>query len=1183
MRKLLYILFALLLGLSPAAAVAGPQRPKRTARISPLSDSLRKTARTPDAAARSAFGKFIAKTGNAQWRVRYSPRTALPEALVGGKTAGYPGGPGAAAMAFLEENRELLKVDPAQLKPAFSRTFLGVTHLQYSQIYRSIPVEFSYVRVHVTGAGEVTGCQSRFEPGINISLAPGISPEHAAAAAAADAGFRANPSRPELVIYPGPEAAGGLKLAWKLKVRGADASSGIWVYYVDAASAEILFRYDDLRYACADPAKANGTVSGTVYAISPLVSGNNAVDTYAWTQPVSKPIANQYVWTRGYADKVITSNTGEYCGNMAGKVFASLKGPYFAVANFRGQSAHFDNGSGAWSSASASRQSPHPYDNSQTYPAYAVSLTDTWTAAGKSLAKVMPHFSASPASPFEIGYMDIWGTISDQDELTVKDAAGKTLGAYTGKRTVSFYGPAVEGSEYSLNLKTDEKGAHNGFSVDSSRYLLLTDPDIGTGADIVWATGTVNSAGLFYMDPGMGRENTLDEVNVFYHLNRMHDYFGAINKDPNHSGAAATDLGDASGSKQIPVMVHAHGDADNICPPGSTAGGNCVGGMLNAFYNSETDNLFFGDGPMDPYGNYRSFALDGTIVRHEYVHLVSERIYPMINFGEFGAVSEALADYFSLSSFRAEGFNENILANFVGSGEGVARDLAGSTRTMPANWVGEVHDDSQILSQALWQLKNSTPTTGTDLGNFSSGHAYFPGMPKADLITFAAMFYFPDNFANFYDAMMEACKYYSGTDCAKITTAFNNHGIPGYSASADAFDTYYTTTTGTGLWDTLCRNNNGPECATDISTMTSLEATISPEGDLDYYSLPLPAGNLTVRLDLPAIDDYLYSAYGVYLFDNLRNHVTDYAPVIYGGGGCPDTGDCKTEGSDVTFSYDIPSTGRYYLVVAGAMNQYGGNSRTSSPKPYKLSLSYTPKGSAAASLTAATYDNDLISFTVPYLKTDMSYFPSSATTVATADVPPGAEMMFEYAQLRDHNYVPIALARTNLASGSYLGLETGSIEYVMDDTPRNVMKGKVRVKPGFASRYPGVGTVYLEIFGRNHLGKVVSMGVSNAINLATNKSAAVAYNNIITGFCTKTVNCPTIKYDVQTAGTLSIKVYTSAGTLVRTVFSGPVPAGKGSLDWDGTNSKGSFVASGIYFVKISGAGINTVDKIAVVR
>jgi len=105
------------------------------------------------------------------------------------------------------------------------------------------------------------------------------------------------------------------------------------------------------------------------------------------------------------------------------------------------------------------------------------------------------------------------------------------------------------------------------------------------------------------------------------------------------------------------------------------------------------------------------------------------------------------------------------------------------------------------------------------------------------------------------------------------------------------------------------------------------------------------------------------------------------------------------------------------------------------------------------------------------------------------------------------------------------------------------------------------------------------LGVSNAINLSTNKAAATAYNNIITAANPRSI----IKYDVLSAGTLSVKVYTQTGTLVKTVFNGAVPAGKGTIDWDGTNSKGSKVASGIYFIKVSGAGLNAVEKIAIVR
>nr|MDA8216753.1 hypothetical protein [Dehalococcoidales bacterium] len=190
----------------------------------------------------------------------------------------------------------------------------------------------------------------------------------------------------------------------------------------------------------------------------------------------------------------------------------------------------------------------------------------------------------------------------------------------------------------------------------------------------------------------------------------------------------------------------------------------------------------------------------------------------------------------------------------------------------------------------------------------------------------------------------------------------------------------------------------------------------------------------------------------------------------------------------------------------------------------------------------------------------------------------GAEFVFEYAQLRDHNYQPLDDTRTNV-SGSYMERVLGSLGTSTDSLGRDVLTGHVRLRSGFAARYPGVGTVYLEIFGRNHLGDVVSLGVSGAINLSTNRSDVTAYNNIIYGDSGAAI----IKYEVQSAGTLSVKVYTQSGALVRTVYNGPVTAGKGTVDWDGTNSTGGKAASGIYFVKTKGPGLDKIVKIAVVR
>ena len=1156
MRKIHYIrVIAGVLLWAVSAHAAAPR--KAPARISPLSDSLRKTIKVPDAAAREAFRNFTKKTGTAAWRVRYSPRTALPEAIVGAKTPGYQGTPAQAAIAFLNDNKDLLKVDVSQLRQVYSKVFMGVTHIQYEQVYNSIPVEFAYVRVHVDSAGKVTGYQAKFEPDINVPLSPAFPAVSAENSVLSDLGFSARVTDKALVLFPAQDTAGAVKLAWKIRARAANTASGIWVYYVGAGDGGILFRYNDLRYVCPHPTiNSSGTVNGSVYTISPVPTDTaQNIPHESWTQPEYRPIDNQYVWvtsnTMNYPAPVTSGATGEYCGLTPGKVFASLKGPYFSVVNFRGPSAHFDNGGGVWRVAPTAVSSPHPYNNSFLHD-YSVTVPDDWSAQGQAFAKVMPHFTS-----FSVGSMGLDGTITDSDELHVKNG-DNIVASYIGTRSQPFFGAAVEDSAYSLTLDTNENGTFNGFSVDISSYLVLTNnptaKDNATGS-MVWSTSTA-----VFLDSSLGNiENALGEVNAFYHLNMAFDYFKLINLDPNNVGGHPPATLDG---RQVPVMVHASGAPDDI------AGG----GMENAFYDLEKDNIFLGDGSL-VNKSYRSFALDGTIIRHEYTHRVINKIYPIINFGEFGAISEAMADYFALASFAYEGRAVSVLGNFVDSGEGISRDLAGAPKSMPADWLGEVHDDSLILSQALWQMKSNAPAT--DLGNFGPGP--YTNMPKADVFAYAALFYFPDNFANFYDAFVDACKQLDPMGCpanrAKIDAAFGAHGIPAYSSGTleNGYDQYDQPVPGT-----LCLNNNGPECATDISAITGLSATIYPQGDVDYYAIPLQEGTFTAVLGLPAASASDYYAYDLFLFDADRKMVlypdgtnVIASPVV--SNYC-DSAICRTLSSSVSLSYSVTSPGRYYLVVSGDLNQYGGNSLTASKLPYSLNLSYTPNGSASAQIYTAGYDKDAISFTVPCAKFPMFVAPSSGTLS-------GAELVFEYAQLRDYNFQPLADAKARIgASGGLLSIASTDLTY---DTVlgKTVLKGKVSINPGFASRYPAVGTVYLEVFGRNHTGSVLSLGVSNAITLTTNKSDLVAYNNILKDPGDRTI----VKYDLQSAGNLTIRIYTVTGALVKTVFSGNVSAGKGTTEWDGTNSVGSNVASGIYYIKAKGPGLDKVDKIAVVR
>ncbi|MDO8805440.1 MAG: FlgD immunoglobulin-like domain containing protein [Elusimicrobiota bacterium] len=1157
-RKLILLAFIFLLSAGAGQLFAAPKTRERSP--SPLSDSMRKVRKSPSLPARDAFRKFSMKQGKG-WKIRYNPRTALPEALTGGRTARYPGTPEQAAAAFFEDNKELLKVEPSVLRLTVKKEFMGVTHLQYQQYSDGLPVEFSYARVHVSETGEVSGYQGKYEPEITVNTAPGISGEAAVMAARADLGRQLKVSRTELVIFP-DESDGALKLAWKIRGRG----NGLWVYYINAADGAVLLKYDDLRYVYA----TSGASYGTVYPVSPLPGYNVDSMSFAendyWTVPVTLPLRDQYFWVGGYSSMTVTNASGVYQTEKSGKVFSSLKGPYFAVTNFRGPSAHFDNGAGEWFPAATPAQTPHPYSNSGSY-SYPITVPDNWTIAGYRFAKAMPRFSA-----FNAGSLDNTGSVNDADQVYVKNA-GSTLGAYIGRRTSPFYGAAVENPSFTVSLEADEAGTADGFTVDISSYLVLTNnPDTannGTGT-VTWSTTTAT----VYLDRGLGMANALSEVNAFYHLNAIHRYFDPINLSA--PGVAAADL-----SGQVPVMVHANGEADVL----AACTNSCVG-MMNAYYDLDKDYIVMGDGLMDVNNKYRSFALDGTIVRHEYIHQVMARIYPIINFGEFGAVSEGVADYLALASFWKEGRPEQgTLGNYVSPS--TARDLSATykptgPRSMPGDWWGEVHEDGMILSQALYMLRTSTPSTSNkDLGTFSLG--YFSGQAKADVLTYAALFYFPDNYSNFYEAMQDACaqfntRWFGQCDSAaslKIRGAFDFHGIgPAGLGGGDSYET--SATSG------MCKNNNGPECASDISNLSAVSATIYPLGDVDYYSLPLSKGNFSVRLDLPAAtSEGIYHAYSMFIFDSKREYVTEAYPPVYGTGSdaCSISGPCYTLSPSVTMDFAVPAGGdRYYLVVSAGLNEYSGNSEANSSTPYSLTLSRAPQGSASASLETPIFDSDEIAFEVPY--PDFHMVGSVSSSTVNPGLPPGgAELVFEYAQLRNHNYEPISLTRTN-AAGSYLLNVPSALNYTNTDSlGRILLRGRVKLQPGFSARYPGVGTVYLEVFGRNHLGHVLSLGISNSLNLSSDKTAVTAYNNIITSAGGAAI----IKYDVQSAGSLSIKVYTQTGALVKTVYDGPIPAGKGTRDWDGTNSVGGKAASGIYFVKTKGPGLDKVVKIAVVR
>lgn len=1086
MRKALGAGAALLLLLAaalPAEAVRPAKRAKQEARRFGLDKLEPQTRRPPRAGVQAEFSRFNSRH-EGRWKLRLDPRTGAPEAISDGRTAPRSGPPEAIARQFLREQRALLGVDPDSLEVEKESKGDGHRHVLYRQTHRGIPVEFARVKVHLDENGSVIGANSRFEPDLDLSLTPSISAADAARAAESDS-FGTADGAASLVILP-VEATGRSHLAWKVKVKAPMAA---WRYYIDARTGQVLFRFNNLRFQVC---LTSGVVRGSVFALDP-----------SSTPAQNLPIDNQWVYIADSSTRALTGgNTtfghGFYCGGAQGKVNMALQGPYVNVANFRGPSMHYDNGAGVWQTLASPVSSPHPYPNSTV-----LTSTINLTLAAPLAVKFLPVFSTFKVGEFTgEDTSDInGGGIADDDQVTIKDGNGDAVGSFIGNRG-GFNGTAVAGKVMHLTLKSNESGQNDGYDVSLSSYLTVTSPftygAAGTSSH-VWTVADAPS-GL------------RSELNLFYHLNLMHDYmFGDVNRS---SAAPAS----------RPVVAMAH------------VGPN----MANAFYNPDYDNLMFGD--INTLAPEDAFTDDATVTHHEYVHYLTERIWPLQNFGQAGAISEANADYFAASSLNQPTIGAYVLAALGGTG--ALRDLDCQLPGIPCrvlsslSWTGEIHDDSIFLSQALWDIRRDRIAA---LG-------YAQGRSCADGLVFQSLLFFPESFGEFYDAMrrvdaegrVASCAG-AGTAQAGINTAFASHGL--VLGAGDVHE-----------------RNDGFETATDVSTRPAMSGTIYPTSDTDFFSFGAGAGLIKITLSLPSFGGF-YKGYQLKLFDRSRRQVAAAAPPYDGlntvDGSC-ESNDCNTTAASAVLQYNNPAGGHFYVQVVGGDSLNGSASGVQSTTPYAILFEYPKSGAVGGSLVNASFDNDTISF--------------EATVTSFTSI---QDWRFSSAQLRDHSFVPISNTRLNQPplAGDFL-------TFVSSGGALGRITGSVRLTPGFAARYPASGTVYLEVFGYNVYGSTSSLGMSNPLNLTASQAELTAYNNV---FNPARGQKTTIKYATLAPGRITMKLYTVTGTYIATLLDADMPAGRGSMDWDGRNVNGSVVSSGVYLLRIDAPGIRKTQKIAIIK
>ncbi len=113
----------------------------------------------------------------------------------------------------------------------------------------------------------------------------------------------------------------------------------------------------------------------------------------------------------------------------------------------------------------------------------------------------------------------------------------------------------------------------------------------------------------------------------------------------------------------------------------------------------------------------------------------------------------------------------------------------------------------------------------------------------------------------------------------------------------------------------------------------------------------------------------------------------------------------------------------------------------------------------------------------------------------------------------------------------------------------------------------------------NALDAVNYFGITGTPDTTTTVDQFALYQNYPNPFNSNTK----IAFDIYKPGNVKITVYNVLGQKIRTLFNGYQPTGPNHVEWDGKNSTGSTVSSGIYFYRLEAQNYSKTKKMLLVR
>ena len=306
----------------------------------------------------------------------------------------------------------------------------------------------------------------------------------------------------------------------------------------------------------------------------------------------------------------------------------------------------------------------------------------------------------------------------------------------------------------------------------------------------------------------------------------------------------------ATGIRDFPTVANAHWDTDD-----------------NSFFNPTNDTLHFGDGGVDD-------GEDGDIIAHEYGHAIqSDQNFAFdLGSGEMEAMGEGFGDYLAASFFADEGDPTYQSSDAACVGEWDATEYIFTTppcvrrvdgnKTYPDDLVGQEHDDGEIWSAALWDLRGIL------------------GGPTVDQLVLEHHFALP-----FGATMPDAAE-------AILLADQNINGGVNESVIRQVF-------VDRGILDPPDDHGNDAGSATPVGTNSSNAGVIEVPDDVDWFSFSAQSGfDYTFETVLGTLSDSV-----------LRLISTDGTMQL-------DIDDDGGPGLASLINWPAPSSGTYYLEVS---------------------------------------------------------------------------------------------------------------------------------------------------------------------------------------------------------------------------------------------------------------------------